>query len=472
MAILPLVMTQQGLQPASPADLRARLVAMVAAIVPDYTSNLPSTLVEDIASTDVYALVVSDSFLVDLVNSITPFGANAFLLNQLGTLYGVDPQPITNTSVYVVFNGPPGYSIAQGFTVGDSVYQYICQDGGICGADGQTLPMYAVATTSGAWAIPPGTVTQLLTSVPSGITLTVTNPVAGVPSTAGESIATFRERAFTAGLAASTGMGRYLKTLVGNVPGVQSRLVAVQPEGDNFVVLVGGGDPYQVAYAIWQSDFYTQGLSGADILVAGINNDDPIMVTTANNHNLQDGDVIEISGVVGIPFVNDTPLQITVLGPKTFTIPLDGTMWGTYQYGGVITPNPINNAIVVTDYPDSYLINFVTPPQEYVSIVVYWETDISSYVSPNAMAQAAQPAIIDYINSLPAGIAPINLNVLDSLFLDAVKNILPGERIIDIQWVFSINGVGTLPDPGTQVIYGDPYSYFYTDSTQVSVQQG
>jgi hypothetical protein len=78
MAILPLVMTQQGLQPASPADLRARLVAMVAAIVPDYTSNLPSTLVEDIASTDVYALVVSDSFLVDLVNSITPFGAMPF----------------------------------------------------------------------------------------------------------------------------------------------------------------------------------------------------------------------------------------------------------------------------------------------------------------------------------------------------------------------------------------------------------
>src|SRR6516165_1155238 len=153
MAILPLVMTDQGLQPAAPADLRAQLISLVAAIVPDYTANLPGALIEDISSTDTYALVESDSFLVDLVNSVTPYGANPFLLNQLGILYGVDHQPVTNTAVYVVFSGPPGYLIARGFTVGDGTYQYICQAGGICGLDGNTLPIYCLATVSGAWEV-------------------------------------------------------------------------------------------------------------------------------------------------------------------------------------------------------------------------------------------------------------------------------------------------------------------------------
>ena len=155
MPVLPLIMTTQGLQPAAPADLRARLISLVAASNPDYTANLPGSLIEDISSTDTFALVESDSFLVDLVNSVTPYGANAYLLSQLGALYGIDQQPITNTSAYVVFTGPPGYVIAQGFVVGDGTYQYVCQDGGICGTDANSLPIYVLATQPGAWPIVP-----------------------------------------------------------------------------------------------------------------------------------------------------------------------------------------------------------------------------------------------------------------------------------------------------------------------------
>jgi hypothetical protein len=88
------------------------------------------------------------------------------------------------------------------------------------------------------------------------------------------------------------------------------------------------------------------------------------------------------------------------------------------------------------------------------------------------MAQAAAPAIIEYINSLPAGVTPINLNVLNEVFIDSVANILAGELIIDIDWTISVSGVGAFPVPGSQVIYGDRYSYFYTDQSQVSVIQG
>jgi hypothetical protein len=88
------------------------------------------------------------------------------------------------------------------------------------------------------------------------------------------------------------------------------------------------------------------------------------------------------------------------------------------------------------------------------------------------MAQAAVPEIIDYINNLPAGTTPINLNVLNSVFLDAVSDILPGEAIISLTWTISVNGLGVVPALGTQVIFGDPYSYFYTDSSSVQVVNG
>src|SRR6516165_2437974 len=200
MAILPLVMTAQGLQPAAPADLRNRLITLVAGANPDYTANLPGSLIEDIPSTDTFALVESDSFLVDLVNSVTTYGANALLLNQLGILYGVD----------------------------------------------------------------------------------------------------------------------------------------------QYVVIVGCGDPFQVAHAIWQADFYTPGLTGATLKIAGIINGNPTTIVTSNNHNLVTGDVEQFLGIVGGPsHLNFQQYPVTVTGDQTFTIPIDSTPWGPYQYGGTITPNPI-----------------------------------------------------------------------------------------------------------------------------------
>lgn len=89
MSTLPVVLDKSGLQPQSPLSLRAQLLALVAATNPGYTANLPGSLIEDISSTDVAALALIDSARVELVNSLTPYGANAFLLLQLGNIYGV-----------------------------------------------------------------------------------------------------------------------------------------------------------------------------------------------------------------------------------------------------------------------------------------------------------------------------------------------------------------------------------------------
>jgi hypothetical protein len=267
-------------------------------------------------------------------------------------------------------------------------------------------------------------------------------------------------------------MARYLKTVVGNIPGVQNRLITVQQNGDQYVVIVGGGDSYQIAYAIWQADFYTPGLAGATIEISGIDNTNPAIVHTADNHNLETGDVEFITGIVGMDHINNQTYSITVIDSQSFSIPVDATIMGVWATGGVVTPNPINMYVSINDYPDTFIIPYVNPPQELVEVIVTWITNSPNFVSPTAIAQAVVPVIVDYINSLPAGTTPINLNVMTQLFLEATSTILPGEYIIDIQWQLSIGGVGVFPAGGTQVIFGDRYSYFYTENGMITVGEG
>ncbi len=67
----PVVLSQTGMQPQAPLDLRSQLINLVtfgtdkngnAVIppVPGYTANLPGSLIEDISSTDTAALVICD----------------------------------------------------------------------------------------------------------------------------------------------------------------------------------------------------------------------------------------------------------------------------------------------------------------------------------------------------------------------------------------------------------------------------
>ena len=254
---LALVMTAQGAQPTPPATIQQTLVGNVAAESPGYTASLPGSLIEDISSTDVAAIALCDSARVELVNSLTPYGANAFLLNQLGQVYGVPLGQGSTTSAYIVITGPPGFLIPIGFTVSDGTFQYTVQDGGAIGSGsgtGETAPLYVLSTTQGSWAVPANTITQIVSSVPTGYTLTVTNPTAGTPGTSAQTEESYRAQVLQAGQAVSLGMPSLVKTAVLNVPGVQSRLVSMRQQSlAGWEVIVGGGDPYQVAGAIFTS---------------------------------------------------------------------------------------------------------------------------------------------------------------------------------------------------------------------------
>ena len=203
----PIVMTPNGLQPQAPASLLTQLLAAVATTNPGYTANLPGSLIEDVSSTDVAAIALCDQAKVELVNSLTPNGANIFLLTQLGQIYGVQLGQPTNTNVLVTFAGTVGYVIANGVLVSDGTNVFQIQGGGVIGNGGFSAPINAISVNSGSFSVPANTVTQILTSIPASITLSVTNTLPGNPGGSTETY--FRlSRARAAGRA--RGKRRYL----------------------------------------------------------------------------------------------------------------------------------------------------------------------------------------------------------------------------------------------------------------------
>lgn len=472
MTDLPIIMGLAGLIPQAPADLRAQLIALVAATSPGYTANLPGSLIDDISGTDVGAIVLCDQFRVDLINSLTPYGANAFLLNQLGQVYGVPIGLVSNTSVFVVFTGTVGYVVAQGFIISDGANQYTLTDGGIIRIGGTTIPLQAIATAPGSFAIPPNTVINLVTSVPSPIVLTVTNPLAGSPGAGAETEGAYRTRVLQAGLAPSTGTLRYLKTLLTKIIGVQQRLVAVRAVGINFEIICGGaGDPYQIAYAIYTALFDVLDIVGSTMGVASITKANPGVVVTTLNHGYTTGQVAQINGALGMTAINGAPFTATVIDQKTFSIGIDTTAYGVYTGSGVLTPNFRNTSATINDYPDTYNIPFVIPPLQQVTIAITWNTTATSVVSNATVAALAQPAIADYVNGIYAG-QPMNLYSLESTFRNAIMGILTPELLTRLVFTVSINGVVTPPAAGTGVIAGDPESYFSMVPTGATVIQG
>ena len=461
--------TTAGAIPASPTDLLNAEIAAATVLAPGLTANLPGSLVEDMASTAAGAVYIQDQAFVDLVNSISPATANPSILYQLGQVYGVEQGQGSNTSVYVIFTGLAGFVIPVGFTVSDGTYQYTVQDGGIIATSGQTSPLYCLATVQGSWAVPSGTVTQIITSVPAGFTLTVTNPDDGLPGLTAQTIASYQAQVMQAGMVTAQGVPTFIKAQLQNVIGVQARLISIRLIATNqWEIIVGGGDPYEVGNAIFNSVPDISNLVGSTLAVTAITTANPGVVTTDLNHGYATGQVITIAGVTPTWFNGN--YTITVVTEKTFSLGVT-TVGHAYVSGGVVTPNLRNITVSIDDYPDIYSIIFVNPPSQTVNITITWNTISTNLVSPTAVAQLTTPAIVDYINSIPVG-QPINTYELQDAFQNAVEPIISASQVSKIDCVVAINGIDTAPTSGTFLIYGDPESYFSTNASLVTVVQG
>ena len=282
-AIPPLNISVAGAIPTSPATLNADLISAVSAIVPDYTANLPGSLIEDLSSTVTAAMSQIDQARVDAVNSVAETTMSPYILNQLGQAVGIAQGQATNTSAYVVFTGPAGYVIVPGFVVSDGTYQYVVQDGGVIASNGQSSPLYVVASQSGSWTPGENTITQIVTSVPSGIALTVTNPNAGTPGGTPQTVQSYRAQIMQSNVSVVQGTASAIRTLVQQVPDVNPRLISVLQSTGGWEVIVGGGDPYQVAGAIYRAVLDLGTIVGSSISVRNVT---ATVVSPPNTYNV------------------------------------------------------------------------------------------------------------------------------------------------------------------------------------------
>lgn len=465
--------TRAGAQPTQPVDIWSKLITLVAAINPGYTV-LPGGLIEDLASTATYAVALIDSIAVETINSMTPFGANPYLLQELGNIAGIQPQIDANGSAYVVFSGTVGFQIPIGYLVSDGTFQYQVQDGGVIGAGGTSAPLFCRSTSPGIFPIAARTVTQIISSVPPAITLSVTNPQDGIPSTGSQTEAEYAALVLEAGRVTSGGTASMAKVLLKKVAGVQPRLVAVkQVQGGGWEVICGGGDPYAIANAIYSSGLDISTLVGSTIAVRNITTASLGVVYTNLNHGLITGQSnVFIEGVVGMTGVIGGPYTVTVLTERTFTFGVDTTASGAYVSGGVVTPNARNIVVNLSDYPDTYSVPFVNPPAQTVNLQLSWNSISPNFVSDTAVSQLGSLALVAYINSIPVG-SPINLYAAETVFVNSVLPLFNNDPslISQMNWTVSINGIETTSDAGTFLIYGDPESSFNTTATQIAINQ-
>jgi Ubiquitin-activating enzyme E1 FCCH domain len=473
-----IVVTAQGAQPTAPATLFANMITLTAAFNPGYTI-LPAALIEDLASTGTFNLALCDSAGVELINSLNPATANPWLLIQLGNIYGVPQGQDTNGSVFVVFSSnSPGFQIGMGWVVSDGVNQYVVQDGAVIQGDGQSIPTFCVASQPGTFAIPANAVNQTVTQPPagSGITVTVNNPTTGTPSAGAQTEYQYRAAVLQAGLVTGQGAPSMAKTLLGNVPGVQPRTIATPVvSGQGWMVVCGGGDPYNVANAIYAAGIDISTLVGSRTVITGVTQANPGVATTNLFHGLTTGESVTIADATGMTAINGT-WTATVISPTQFSFGLNTTSDPAYTGGGVPTPNSGNARNVVVDlisWPDTYPVTFVTPLAMAATIQLTYDSVSPNVVSESAVQQLGAPAIAAYLNGLPTG-APINLNAMGAVFTAAVQSLFGGNigLISALDWTVSVLGFELTPEAGTFLIYGDPQGFFTASTAAVTIAQG
>lgn len=452
--------TSAGAQPSSPAVLQAQLLAAATALSPGLTAALPASLIEDMSSTATGALIVQDQAYVDLVNSISPITANEYILTQLGNVYGVQQGVGSNTNVYVVFSGTTGFVINAGFQVSDGSYIYTTQQSTIVNGAGVTDSVYCLATVAGDWAVPINTVTQVVTSTPIGVTLTVNNPTPGTPGEAAQSATAYRSQVIQAGRAVATGLPTFLKTTLQNVPNVQARLIAVRVASGGYEIVVGGGDPYAVANAIFQSMFNildlqgTQGFVGVGTIAATT----LTISATTTSGTLGIGSVIYGTGIaVGTIITGGTGPTWTISPTQTVSTPTDIVTGGATE------------VITINDYPDSYDITFVIPFQQTVGVQVNWTTVAgTNFVSNTVVGGLVQPAMTTYINSIYVG-QSISLLELQAVFIAATAGVIDPTTIATLTFVVTVDG-NSVDTPVGGVLYpANQEGFFYTTQGDIIV---
>jgi len=83
----------------------------------------------------------------------------------------------------------------------------------------------------------------------------------------------------------------------------------------------------------------------------------------------------------------------------------------------------------------------------------------------------ANIAVVNYINSIPVG-QPINELTIEEVFKESIADIVPPELLVRLVFTYAIDGVNASVVVGEKIVLSDPESYFYTTTSNVTINQG
>jgi len=94
---------------------------------------------------------------------------------------------------------------------------------------------------------------------------------------------------------------------------------------------------------------------GADVTVTGITNANPAVITANNTYS--NGELVVLSGIVGMPEMNDRVVRVSAVSGTEFTAEgVNSSSWGTYVSGGVaneVTPFVVFDNVTNLSLPDN-----------------------------------------------------------------------------------------------------------------------
>lgn len=463
-----LTINQAGISPKNPVDIRKDLIASIKEKSPEFTAELPGTLIEDILSTSIGCLLFIDQAKSDLINSISASTANEALLDQIGSVYGISRKQKTNANAYVVFRGTSGFVIPKGLIVSDGVHRFYVQEADVVNSLGNSELVYVVSDDDSIFDIPANTITKIESSIRSDLTLTVSNPQDGNPGQEIEDEASYRERLMDAGQVASIGTIQMIKTRILSINGVIPRLLSVVSTLKGYSVIVGGGDPVEVANAIFQTIPTIGILQPSIINISKIDNGNPTVIYTNLAHGLHTGDEVSFSGTDEYPSLINSKFPITYINDNSFSIPVDTSGGKNYGGGLILDQNVRNINIILQDGADSYGIPFIVPLKQKVSIQLTWYTNFDSNIYNSLISTTIIPLITQYINNIRIG-EPISKYRIENIFLNEVNSIFNQNLITKIDIVVFINNVAQSNLESNKIIQGDPQSYFETSDSDISI---
>ena len=245
-----------------PTVIREELLNQAIEKVEGFT-KLPSGIQNNLLDESVLDIAEIQDMLANVMNSISPSYANDFIVRELGAAFGlkIKNQALPNTTI--TFYGLPGVVVPEGVEIGnaDGSKKFITTKSDIINATGQ-VSIYCEGADYYDTPTPANTLNVLLNQVLNVTSCTNLNDA--VESTPAETISEFRARFQTRAQANRSGTVATLDNALKEVEGTVDRLCTYKDsqiikEGVKEAVIevvVGGGDDYQVALAIFNSVLY------------------------------------------------------------------------------------------------------------------------------------------------------------------------------------------------------------------------